>query len=82
MHCGGIVADVMGLGKTLTVLTSILQSASDAEIFQNFDEGISRRKESKLRTKATLVVVSSARMFVFPFIGSVEGLIERLRATR
>ncbi|KAF3808323.1 DNA repair protein RAD5B [Colletotrichum gloeosporioides] len=60
--CGGIVADVMGLGKTLTVLTSILQSISHAEIFERFDPTIGIYEGSTVRTRATLVVVSSAQL--------------------
>ncbi|KAK2751664.1 DNA repair protein rad5 [Colletotrichum kahawae] len=62
MSCGGIIADVMGLGNTLTILTSILQSNSDAEIFQRFDHTIDSQKGETARTKATLVVVSSAQL--------------------
>ncbi|KAH9238258.1 hypothetical protein K456DRAFT_1828223 [Colletotrichum gloeosporioides 23] len=62
VRCGGIVADVMGLGKTLTVLASILQSTPDAEIFQKFDRPVSKYDTPTLRTKATLIVVSSAQL--------------------
>ncbi|KAI5861653.1 SNF2 family N-terminal domain-containing protein [Durotheca rogersii] len=54
---GGLVADAMGLGKTLTMLTAISHSMPEAEDFSNFyDKGV-----GKVPTKATLVVVSSAR---------------------
>ncbi|KAF5500394.1 putative SWI/SNF-related matrix-associated actin-dependent regulator of chromatin subfamily A member 3-like 1 [Colletotrichum siamense] len=60
--CGGIIADVMGLGKTLTVLASILYSASDAEAFQRSTLTTSDTQEFQLYTKATLVVVSSTQL--------------------
>lgn len=62
VRCGGIIADVMGLGKTLTVLASILRSIPDAEVFQKFDRPISKNDKPSLRTKATLIVVSSAQL--------------------
>ncbi|CAI0652968.1 unnamed protein product [Colletotrichum noveboracense] len=72
VRCGGIVADVMGLGKTLTVLASILQSTPDAEIFQKFDRPVSKYDTPTLRTKATLIVVSSARE-LNPYAQGLDG---------
>ncbi|KAF6806185.1 DNA repair protein rad5 [Colletotrichum musicola] len=57
---GGIVADVMGLGKTLTLLTAILQSLPTGETFQRFQGTTDNLASSMLWTRATLVVVSSA----------------------
>lgn len=51
----------MGLGKTLTMLAAILQSGSMAEDFSDFYRSSKPERVSKLTTKATLVVVSSAR---------------------
>ncbi|EQB58429.1 hypothetical protein CGLO_01330 [Colletotrichum gloeosporioides Cg-14] len=62
VSCGGILADVMGLGKTLTVLTSVLQSTPHAEIFERFDSTIHNRDGRTNRTRATLIVVSSAQL--------------------
>ncbi|KAI0456381.1 SNF2 family N-terminal domain-containing protein [Xylaria acuta] len=59
---GGLIADVMGLGKTLTMLTAILQSMPDAEDFGNFYEESGDELMMKIRTKATLVVVSSVQL--------------------
>lgn len=57
---GGLIADVMGIGKTLTMLTSILHSANDAQDFSYFGRSVASLNESLL-TKATLVVVPSVR---------------------
>lgn len=82
MRCGGIIADVMGLGKTLTVLASILRSIPDAEVFQKFDRPISKNDKPSLRTKATLIVVSSARELTHMLKALKEALISWRRAAR
>ncbi|SPJ80180.1 uncharacterized protein FTOL_08572 [Fusarium torulosum] len=56
---GGIIADVMGLGKTLTMLTAILRSLPPA---CNFDKGDEIEMSTKTPTRATLVVVTSAQL--------------------
>lgn len=59
---GGIIADVMGLGKTLTVLASILRSSDKAVEFASFCKpAITSLNGDLVRLKATLVVVPSAR---------------------
>ncbi|RYP79053.1 hypothetical protein DL771_000031 [Monosporascus sp. 5C6A] len=55
---GGVVADVMGLGKTLTMLATILHSLPSAETFGRFYDISTAESGSKIRTKSTLVVVS------------------------
>ncbi|KAI1740462.1 SNF2 family N-terminal domain-containing protein [Xylaria scruposa] len=62
MCLGGLIADVMGLGKTLTMLTAILQSMPVAEDFANFYEEHEDELIHRIRTKATLVVVSSVQL--------------------
>ncbi|KAI0516716.1 SNF2 family N-terminal domain-containing protein [Xylaria bambusicola] len=59
---GGLIADVMGLGKTLTMLAAILQSMPIAENFSNFYEMSGNDRLQQIRTKATLVVVSSIQV--------------------
>ncbi|KAI0161065.1 hypothetical protein GGR52DRAFT_586385 [Hypoxylon sp. FL1284] len=60
LSLGGLIADAMGLGKTLTMLSAILHSVSKADDFRNFYEALENDRAEKPRTKATLVVVSSA----------------------
>lgn len=58
---GGIVADVMGLGKTLTALTAILHSSDKARDFSYFGPPTFEAKVGIALTKATLVIVPSVR---------------------
>ncbi|KAF4989707.1 hypothetical protein FDECE_14622 [Fusarium decemcellulare] len=62
MAMGGILADVMGLGKTLTMLASIASSRLAASDFQNKDTDIEAGESSHHRTSATLVVVTSTQI--------------------
>ncbi|KAI0599782.1 SNF2 family N-terminal domain-containing protein [Biscogniauxia sp. FL1348] len=62
IYLGGLIADAMGLGKTLTILAVILYSVPEAEVFGNFSEVPEYECLEKIRTKATLVVVSSAQL--------------------
>ncbi|KAH0422711.1 SNF2 super family RAD5 protein [Colletotrichum camelliae] len=71
-HRGGIIADAMGLGKTLTVLTTILQSSYKAALFRDFGQ------EPMARTKATLVVVSSAH----GYSAKLFAVTDRIRTCR
>lgn len=61
MALGGIIADVMGLGKTLTTLASILRSSEKALDFAFASPALCQPKSDISRMKATLVVVPSAR---------------------
>lgn len=58
---GGLIADVMGIGKTLTMLTSILHTANKAQDFSYFGHTVPGAETESLLTKATLVVVPSVR---------------------
>ncbi|KAI0907155.1 SNF2 family N-terminal domain-containing protein [Ustulina deusta] len=62
MSFGGLIADVMGLGKTLTMLAAVLRSMPAAEDSSKFYEASGNEYSNKFRTKATLVVVSSAQL--------------------
>ncbi|KAI0857459.1 SNF2 family N-terminal domain-containing protein [Xylaria cubensis] len=62
MCFGGLIADAMGLGKTLTMLTAILQSIPVAEDWANFYRESENELLNKTHTKATLVVVSSVQL--------------------
>ncbi|ROV93845.1 hypothetical protein VMCG_08824 [Cytospora schulzeri] len=59
---GGLVADVMGLGKTLTILVSILRSTEKAVEFGHFNHPEQSVGVKTVPTKATLVVVPSAQI--------------------
>jgi SNF2 family DNA or RNA helicase len=59
---GGILADAMGLGKTLTMISAIVTTAREAEQFSvSFDLNDIGNVETVHRTRATLVVVTSMR---------------------
>ncbi|KFA52196.1 hypothetical protein S40293_00600 [Stachybotrys chartarum IBT 40293] len=55
---GGILADGMGLGKTLTMIASIVGSLARAERFPN-SQNLSGSNETLIPIKSTLVVVPS-----------------------
>ncbi|KAI0414745.1 SNF2 family N-terminal domain-containing protein [Xylaria grammica] len=59
---GGLIADVMGLGKTLTTLAAILHSMPIAEGFSSFYQIPRGEITPKVHTKATLVIVSSVQL--------------------
>ncbi|CZS79304.1 unnamed protein product [Fusarium graminearum] len=62
LSLGGILADVMGLGKTLTILVSIYHSRCSAENFQNTNIDVDMDQPTYPRTSATLVVVTSTQI--------------------
>ncbi|KAK3950193.1 SNF2 family N-terminal domain-containing protein [Pseudoneurospora amorphoporcata] len=61
---GGLIADDMGMGKSLTILVSILYTLGDAETFADFSSRPQNvaSADRKTPTRATLVVVSSAQL--------------------
>ncbi|KAI0105553.1 SNF2 family N-terminal domain-containing protein [Nemania sp. FL0031] len=59
---GGLIADTMGLGKTLTILVAILHSTREAALFGNVPRAPEYEYEGNLPTKATLVVVPSYQL--------------------
>ena len=61
ISAGGILADVMGLGKTLTVLSAVIHSMDEACHFVLPSREISVDDDLVCRTRATLVVVPSQR---------------------
>ena len=63
---GGIIADAMGLGKTLTILVSILRSKESGLEFTFARPALCSLGSDVLRTKATIVVVPSARKTEVP----------------
>ena len=63
ISAGGILADVMGLGKTLTMLATIVHSKDQAFRFALLSNEVSGDNQPEYSTRATLVVVPSAREF-------------------
>ncbi|KAL3456284.1 P-loop containing nucleoside triphosphate hydrolase protein [Aspergillus heterothallicus] len=59
---GGIIADVMGLGKTLTMLSAILFSLDDAQEFMLSTSLVVDEGRYVVPTKSTLVVVPSTQL--------------------
>lgn len=53
---GGIIADEMGMGKTLSMLAAITVTSEEANSFASSFIG----SATQLRSKATLVIVPSA----------------------
>ncbi|UZP36582.1 hypothetical protein NXS19_004398 [Fusarium pseudograminearum] len=62
LSLGGMLADVMGLGKTLTILVSIYLARCSAESFQNINIDVDMDQPTYPRTSATLVVVTSTQI--------------------
>lgn len=58
---GGIIADKMGLGKTLTMLSAIVHSRDDAFRFETLYSPLLKCEDSLCSSRATLVVVPSTR---------------------
>jgi SNF2 family DNA or RNA helicase len=58
---GGIIADSMGLGKTLTMISAILFSMGDAEKFMLSTGRAVNEDGFVTPTKSTLVIVPSTR---------------------
>lgn len=58
-HTGGILGDVMGLGKTLTMLTAV---ASSKRVAEGYCETYIQGPWQLVPAKGTLVVVTSRRM--------------------
>lgn len=57
---GGIIADDMGLGKSLTILSVIAKSLPDAsEFVSNWNPEADEQSQVTLSSRATLVVVPS-----------------------
>jgi SWI/SNF-related matrix-associated actin-dependent regulator of chromatin subfamily A3 len=68
-----VLADDMGMGKSLSILSLVAKTSDQAdEWLYGSQEGPNDALESwKTRSKATLIIVSSAREFS-PAIGPVE----------
>lgn len=62
---GGILADVMGLGKTLTILSAIVHSMDEACHSTMPSGETSVDNYPAWSTKGTLVVVPSARKYAY-----------------
>ncbi len=60
---GGILGDEMGLGKSLSMLSSIFITSNTAKAFADNLTAESLHETSKPATRATLIVVPSAREY-------------------
>jgi len=60
---GGILGDEMGLGKSLSMLSSIFVSSRTAREFADNWAAVSHHENAKPTTRATLIVVPSAREY-------------------
>ncbi|KAK3952419.1 P-loop containing nucleoside triphosphate hydrolase protein, partial [Pseudoneurospora amorphoporcata] len=65
---GGLIADDIGMGKSLTILVSILYTLGDAEIFADFSSRPQNvaPADRKTPTRTTLVIISSAQTSYMP----------------
>jgi SNF2 family DNA or RNA helicase len=65
---GGILADEMGMGKTLSILALVLQTLGAAHDWairvDGMTDGTSELRTCKHRSGATLIVASSDRKFI------------------
>ncbi|KAL7911753.1 SNF2 family N-terminal domain-containing protein [Trichoderma velutinum] len=57
---GGILADEMGMGKTLSMLTLIMKTLDNGKEWAEQQENISKAEETIQRSRSTLVIVPSA----------------------
>lgn len=62
---GGIIADGMGLGKTLTMIANIVASLSHADEFAASDTASGEPRTHLIPVKATLVIVPSVCELLF-----------------
>ena len=60
----GLLADSMGLGKTLSILSAVVSTLEEASRFEFVADQHTLGNEMHLPTRATLVVVPSARRWV------------------
>lgn len=69
---GGVLADDMGMGKSLSILSLMAKTSDLADEWLHGQEGPNEALElSKTRSKATLIIVSSAR--------ELASIVERAR---
>ena len=61
---GGILADEMGMGKSLSVLSLIIRTLEDGEVWAKDTSIGDNMRLTKRRSKGTLVIVSSACKFL------------------
>jgi SNF2 family DNA or RNA helicase len=60
---GGILADVMGLGKTLTTLALIISTLERARDFVSMVSQMRPNQGTPTSSKATMVIVPSERKY-------------------
>ena len=60
---GGILADEMGMGKSLTLLSLITHTLTEAQRFGESQRNTIMERETKGVTKATLLIAPKSSMF-------------------
>ena len=60
----GLLADSMGLGKTLSLLSAVVHTLDEARLFEFVQSAYVSNIENDLFTKATMVVVPSSRKLI------------------
>lgn len=62
---GGILADEMGMGKSLSILSLIIETLEDGQRWAETQRLVEEPRHVKAHTPSTLIVVSSAREYIF-----------------
>jgi SNF2 family DNA or RNA helicase len=61
---GGILADDMGMGKSLTLLALILHTLEEAQKFRETQQNTMMERGTKIATKATLLIAPKSSMYL------------------
>jgi hypothetical protein len=72
---GGILADGMGMGKSLTLLSLILHTLEEARSFGENPHNSMMERETKGATRATLLIAPKSSAFFWSQISTVAMLM-------
>ncbi|KAL6818335.1 SNF2 family N-terminal domain-containing protein [Trichoderma sp. SZMC 28013] len=73
---GGILADEMGMGKTLSMLTLIMKTLDDGKEWAKQQENGAKVDEAIKRSRSTLVIVPSA-LLIYNWINEITDYLEQ-----